>query len=196
MKSVQFKIKKLSRRQNRRKKPVILPIELIRRVIDSCKWVRNQLIIEILYVSSMRVKELVLLRVEDIKFELGEGYYHTIRCGKGGKLRAFYINREVLVKLGKELKGRTTGFAIQPKSGTGAKAMCTKAMYSVCRKAASQVEVDGKSPHINSHLLMHCYATHMAEHGYGREEIASISATLTDIQNDLKNRLHLIFKNK
>ena len=86
------------------KQPVkeIISDEMIERLRDNCKCVRDLAIIDLLYSTGIRVGELVGLNISDINFEERE----CVVYGKGDKERKVYFDAKAKLHLQNYIEGR------------------------------------------------------------------------------------------
>jgi len=122
---------------------------------------RNRAIFEVFYAGALRVSEVVNLRVEDVKLEMG---YVLVR-GKGDKER--------IVPLGRAAEESLTGYLRQARSvlaagksspllflAQGGRRITRQRIWQVVVAASAQV-----GRHASPHMLRHSCATHMVENG-------------------------------
>ena len=129
---------------------------------------RDKAMIELLYATGLRVSELVNLKVQEIHFEPG----YLLIVGKGGKQRAvpFGESSRLWMKRYQELGRSEFGrahFLREPVSefflNKYGKAMTRQAFWQIIKKYALSAEIDRKK--ISPHVLRHCFATHLLNHG-------------------------------
>lgn len=125
---------------------------------------RNQLILELFYMTGIRRSELIHLRLSDI--DLDNGYLKVL--GKGNKERLIPVTQRIKYLLNAYIHNRT-GFAREIQTNEpylfltdkGCK-MYPKLAYSIVNKyLALFATVEQKSPH----TLRHSFATHMMNGG-------------------------------
>jgi integrase/recombinase XerD len=123
--------------------------------------VRNRAMLEALYAAAMRVSELVNVRVEDTKLELG---YMLVR-GKGDKERIVPLGAPAQHALAEYLRdgrpalvGRRTGPELFLARG-GHKLTRQR----ICMIVGEASKAAGR--HASPHMLRHSAATHMVAHG-------------------------------
>ena len=144
-----------------KKLPTFLSYEDIRKVIDSIEetdalFIRNKMIIELLYATGIRVSELKNIKIKDINFS-----EKSIKVmGKGSKERIVFFNYLVLNNKGKEITVRGIELIIK----------------NVIDKACLKV-------HVSPHTFRHTFATHMLSNGCPLKSVqellghASLSST-------------------
>jgi len=124
---------------------------------------RNKTIITLLYVSGLRVSEIINLTYTDINYE--EGY---IRCiGKGNKEKIITVGESLKVILEPYtnnarkniLNGLTSPYIFV--NGEG-EPLSRQDIYNIVTKAKKKA---GIQMHVSPHTLRHCFATHMLENG-------------------------------
>jgi integrase/recombinase XerD len=128
---------------------------------DSALQSRDRCILEVLYAGGLRVSEVIGIRLEDVKLELG---YVMVR-GKGDKER--------IVPLGKASQRVLTRYLVDARTkllgnrssrnlfiGRGGKPLTRQRVWQVVRGAAP-----AGSRKASPHMLRHSCATHMVENG-------------------------------
>jgi integrase/recombinase XerD len=122
---------------------------------------RNRAVFEVFYAGALRVSEVVSLRMEDVKLDMG---YVLVR-GKGDKERIVPLGRsaqEVLSVYLREARpaltaGKTSPFLF---IAQGAKKITRQRVWQMVGTAS---ELSGR--HASPHMLRHSCATHMVENG-------------------------------
>lgn len=121
-------------------------------------YLRDRLILELMYGSGLRVSELIGLDWD--KVESSERMLRIF--GKGGKERItpFGVGVRSLLE---EWRIITGGKAEGPvfTSEKGAERLTVRTVHRIVLRAAARTGLHGVSPH----TLRHCFATHMLEHG-------------------------------
>ena len=122
---------------------------------------RNRAMLEVFYAGALRVSELVSLKVEDVKLEMG---YVLVR-GKGDKERIVPLGQSALRTLEEYLRSARPVLARSKLSGRvfiarGAKPITRQRVWQMVG-AASERAGRRASPH----MLRHSCATHMVENG-------------------------------
>lgn len=125
---------------------------------------RNKLILELFYVTGMRLSELINLKLSDVNL-----YYNTIKVlGKRNKERIIPLTLSIIEPVKSYIRERSAFlnekekisdlFFINNKGNT----FGPKSVYLIVRKYLGQVTtIDKKSPHV----LRHTFATHMLNNG-------------------------------
>lgn len=73
------------------KKPLtLLTLKEIKNLITSSKDEQDQMLIQLLYSSGLRVSEIIKLKKVDLYLDENKG---MVKNGKGGKNRVFYISQ-------------------------------------------------------------------------------------------------------
>lgn len=124
---------------------------------------RNNLIIELMYATGVRVSELVNITLDDIDFENKQ----INICGKGSYERVVYYNTETdkamnkyLTNLRKELlKGRESKYLILNKDG---EKITTRGIAKIIDNLINKVSIKIK---VSPHTLRHTFATHLLDNG-------------------------------
>ena len=130
---------------------------------------RNRVMLSLLYVSGMRISELIKLRITDIR---QESYLIAVQ-GKGGKGRLIPIPHEI-IKLIDDYSG-VMGSVLKSKNfqsddmflfpvcyGHSVKPMTRQACWSIIKKIWAKTNINKP---ISPHMLRHSLATHMLQHG-------------------------------
>lgn len=111
---------------------------------------RNQLIIQLLYLTGMRVSEFQQLRWSD--FVDREDRWQLTVIGKGKRVRSIYISKKnEFSKL----------FLVNNNSYVSGERLSSTHIYRIVRQAGERVGLKKFSPH----WLRHCHATHSLEAG-------------------------------
>ena len=141
----------------RKRLPVVLTKEEVRKLIDATKVRKSRLIIELLYASGLRVSECLALRLEDIEFEQRIGW---VRSGKGGKDRMFILSDQLAGELRTYLLegGLRSGLLFPGRAGT----MTARNIQRIIKDAAKSA---GILKAVTPHKLRHSFATHLREAG-------------------------------
>jgi len=123
--------------------------------------VRNRAMFEVFYAGALRVSEIVSLRMEDVKLEMG---YVLVR-GKGDKERIVPLGRSAQQSLTDYLRdarpvlaaGKTSPFLF---IAQGAKKITRQRVWQMVSATSAQT-----GRHASPHMLRHSCATHMVENG-------------------------------
>ena len=154
---------------------------------------RNKAIILLLYISGLRVSELLNLKYGDINMD--EGY---IRCiGKGNKEKIIYVGDALKVCLVKYneyrkqiLNGLISDYIFLNDEG---EKLSRQLIYDIVKKAAKEANI---KLNVTPHTLRHCFATHMIENGadirsvqemLGHASIATTQVYLNISSSTIKN---------
>lgn len=183
-----------------KKLPSFLSYEDIRKVIDSIEetdalFIRNKMIIELLYATGIRVSELKNIKIKDINFS-----EKSIKVmGKGSKERIVFFNNHSLIAINKYLENRgfNNDYLVLNNKGKeitvrGIELIIKNVIDKACLKV-----------HVSPHTFRHTFATHMLSNGCPLKSVqellghASLSSTeiYTHITDDyikseyLKNML-------
>jgi len=130
---------------------------------------RDQAMLEVLYAGGLRVSEVVSLRLEDLKLELG----HVLVRGKGDKERIVPLGRaaqdgiRAYLAEGREAltNGRISAMLFVRRGG----ARLTRQRVWQMVKSAS-----ASGRHASPHMLRHSCATHMVENGADLRTVQTI----------------------
>lgn len=150
-------------------------------------FIRDRLILELMYGSGLRVSELIGLNLEDIDFA-----ERILRIrGKGGKERIVPFGMPVRELVEEWLSARSITEGPLFASGKGAERLTVRTVHRVVMRAAARTGLYGISPH----TLRHCFATHMLERGaplrvvqemLGHESIATTQRYLSITTDQIK----------
>lgn len=148
------------------KKDRVLPKYLknddIKKMFDTCKNERDKLILELLYVTGIRVSELVSIKLKDINT-----YDKEIKIlGKGSKERIVMYSSDCAILLDKYLRGKrreldkhNSEYLILNKNGGG---MSTTSVREILNKLKLLSCTNSK---VTPHMLRHSFATDMLNNG-------------------------------
>ena len=130
---------------------------------QSAMGMRDKAMFELLYATGLRVTELVQLKISEIHFEPG----YLLIMGKGRKQRAVPFGESARVYLKKYLElGRPQVMKL-PVDGVFlsrfGKPMTRQAFWQMIKKYALQVGLERAK--VSPHVLRHCFATHLLNHG-------------------------------
>ena len=122
---------------------------------------RNRAMFEVFYAGALRVSEIVSLRMEDVKLEMG---YVLVR-GKGDKERIVPLGRSAQESLTVYLRDARPNLAAGRASpflfiAQGAKRITRQRVWQMVNTASAQT-----GRHASPHMLRHSCATHMVENG-------------------------------
>lgn len=138
---------------------------------DAPVGIRNNMMLTLLYVTGMRISELIALKISDIQFDTG---FLTISSGKGGKGRIVPIPQPVQVILREYIelthalltksKGQLifTDWLFPVVYGGKVKHITRQAFWSILKKIA---RASGMEKNISPHKLRHSLATHLLKNG-------------------------------
>lgn len=130
---------------------------------------RNRAMLEVFYAGALRVSEIVGVKLEDLKLDLG---YLMVR-GKGDKERIVPLGRSAQVAVSTYLKdsrpsiaqGRSSPFLFV---GRGAKPLTRQRVWQMVRESSNS----GRPA--SPHMLRHSCATHMVENGADLRTVQTI----------------------
>ncbi len=122
---------------------------------------RNRAMFEVFYAGALRVSEIVSLRMEDVKLEMG---YVLVR-GKGDKERIVPLGRSAQDSLTQYLRDARPALAAEKSSpflfiAHGAKKITRQRVWQMVSAASNNT-----GRHASPHMLRHSCATHMVENG-------------------------------
>ena len=137
---------------------------------NSALSIRNRAMFEVFYAGALRVSEIVSLKVEDVKLEMG----CVLVRGKGDKERIVPLGRSAQEALSLYLRESRPQLAGEKNSpvlfiARGAKKVTRQRVWQMV-KAASE----GTGRHASPHMLRHSCATHMVENGADLRTVQTI----------------------
>jgi len=151
---------------------------------------RDQVIMELLYGSGLRVSELVGLDRENLDLEIG-----LIRVlGKGSKERVVPVTNHAILAIEKYLKMRQDHSKILLLNYQGTR-LSARSVRRVLDKMVAKISME---QHVNPHMLRHSYATHMLDGGADlrsvQELLGHIKLSSTQIYTHLtRERLKKVY---
>lgn len=136
---------------------------------NSVLSLRNRAMFEVFYAGALRVSEIVSLKVEDVKLEMG----CVLVRGKGDKERIVPLGRSAQQALSAYLRDGRPQLAGERNSpvlfiARGAKRITRQRVWQMV-KAASE-----SGRHASPHMLRHSCATHMVENGADLRTVQTI----------------------
>ena len=130
---------------------------------------RDRAMLEVLYAAGLRVSELINLKLEDLKLEMG----HALVRGKGDKERMVPLGRaaqEAIRTYLTEARGVLLNGRISPILFVrrGGRAITRQRVWQMVKAASASTR------HASPHTLRHSCATHMVEHGADLRTVQTI----------------------
>jgi len=131
--------------------------------------IRNRAMFEVFYAGALRVSEIVSLKIEDVKLEMG----CVLVRGKGDKERIVPLGRSAQEALSAYLRDARPQLAGERNSpvlfiARGAKKITRQRVWQMVRAATE----NGR--HASPHMLRHSCATHMVENGADLRTVQTI----------------------
>jgi len=131
---------------------------------------RDRAMLEVFYAGALRVSEMVAVKLEDLKLDLG---YLLVR-GKGDKERIVPLGKsaqEILAEYMKHSRSLLMGERTSPLLflGRGARKLTRQRVWQMVRATSSSV---GRNA--SPHMLRHSCATHMVENGADLRTVQTI----------------------
>ncbi len=131
---------------------------------------RNRAMLEVFYAGALRVSEIVSLKLEDVKLDMG---YVLVR-GKGDKERIVPLGRSAQESLAQYFREARPKLAAGKGSPLlfitrGAKKLTRQRVWQMVGTASS-----GAGRHASPHMLRHSCATHMVENGADLRTVQTI----------------------
>ena len=156
--------RKLIRRDQHRKLPVVLSRDEVARLLNATTCLKHQAALSVAYGSGLRVSEVSLLKVRDVD---SERMLLRVEHGKGGQFRNAMLAADLLALLRQWWKlGRDQG--VMHRDGwlfpgeNAMKPISTRQLYRVVVDAARAAEI---AKRVGMHTLRHSFATHLLEDG-------------------------------
>jgi integrase/recombinase XerD len=156
---------------------------------------RDRAMLEVFYAGALRVSEVVLLKLEDLKLELG---YVLVR-GKGDKERIVPLGRAAQEIVQQYLQSARPVLAAEKSSAflfiaRGARGITRQRVWQMVNAASAQ-----SSRHASPHMLRHSCATHMVENGADLRTVQTIlghaDISTTQVYTHLAlDRLNRVYK--
>jgi len=154
----QWPVLNLIRAQKRKRLPVVLSTEEVRKLLSLVKIPRNRACLSTIYSCGLRISEALHLKVSDID---SERMVIEVRDSKGGKDRYVPLPHRTLDLLRKYwIKSRSKSWLFP--SSIKADHISVSAMQLCFRKVLRE---SGITKHATVHTLRHSYATHLLENG-------------------------------
>ena len=156
---------------------------------------RDRAMLEVFYAGALRVSEVINLKLEDLKLELG---YVLVR-GKGDKERIVPLGRAAQEIVQQYLLDARPALAAEKSSpflfiARGARPITRQRVWQVVNDASAQ-----SARHASPHMLRHSCATHMVENGADLRTVQTIlghaDISTTQIYTHLAlDRLNRVYK--
>jgi len=140
------------------KLPIILSIQEIQRMFDSCENLKHRVILALLYSCGLRVSELINLKWNHI--DRDRRIINVIQA-KGNKDRQVGLDNsieELLIRYWKEYKSKEYVL-----NGQSSLQYSSRSIGEVVNQLAENAGIKNKN--VYPHLIRHCYATHLLENG-------------------------------
>ncbi|MGC2109607.1 MAG: site-specific tyrosine recombinase XerD [Candidatus Korobacteraceae bacterium] len=156
---------------------------------------RDRAMLEVFYAAALRVSEIINLKLEDLKLELG---YVLVR-GKGDKERIVPVGRaaqEIVQQYLQNARPVLAGGKSSPYLliARGARGITRQRVWQIVNAASAQL-----SRHASPHMLRHSCATHMVENGADLRTVQTIlghaDISTTQVYTHLAlDRLNRVYK--
>jgi integrase/recombinase XerD len=146
------------------------PVAVSDRKVAAAIAARDRAMLEVLYAGALRVSEIIGVKQEDLKLDLG---YLLVR-GKGDKERIVPLGRAAQDALSGYMKDARRALLAGKSSpllfpGRSAKKLTRQRIWQIVRAASS-----GIGRHASPHMLRHSCATHMVENGADLRTVQTI----------------------
>ena len=202
---IKVNLSKIEHVKNEKVYPKIINFEDIKKMISSNENTilgnRNKTILTMLYITGLRVSELINLTYNDINFK--EGY---IRCiGKGNKEKIIVVGDLLSITLNnytnnvrtKILNGLHSKYIFVNSEG---EPLTRQTIYDIVIMCKEKANIKLK---VTPHTFRHCFATHMLENGadirsvqemLGHSDISTTQIYLNIAKNKIKEDYFKKFK--
>ena len=157
--------------------------------------VRDRAMLEVFYAGALRVSEVISLKIEDLKLEMG---YVLVR-GKGDKERIVPMGKSAQDVVQQYLRDARPVLAAGKSAPTlfiarGAKSISRQRVWQMVNAASAQ-----SGRHASPHMLRHSCATHMVENGADLRTVQTIlghaDISTTQVYTHLAlDRLNKVYK--
>lgn len=156
---VDWDVEQIPFQKSRRRLPVVLSRQEVRRLIDTTTTFRDRAILMTLYAGGLRTGEGVRLRVSDI-----DSHRMVIRVhqGKGRKDRYVMLSPRLLVNLRRYWRTHGSMLWLFPASRDPSKPLCRHLVSKHFQAAKKRA---GITKDVSPHSLRHSFATHLLERG-------------------------------
>ena len=151
------------------KLPEVLSKEEVRKMIDSIKNFKHQLMICFMYSSGLRVSELINMKVKDLNLEKNFGF---VRNGKGGKDRLITLSNNLIPAIKKLITNENLEERDYLFKSNRNRKYSIRTIQKIVDKSAKLCGIKRK---IHPHTLRHSFATHLIENGY---DVTNVQALL------------------
>lgn len=132
------------------RRPRLLTVEEIERLIAASETPFERAIVEVLYATAVRVSELVAIEVKDVDFA---GQTVRVEKGKGGKSRIVPFGEHARAALCTYLEERGEGFLFEHKGKPYSTSRISQVLYMLAKRA--------NVPGVHPHAFRRACATHM-----------------------------------
>lgn len=152
-----MKLKYIEYPRSEKKLPIILSQDEIQRMFDVCENQKHKVILLLLYAAGLRANELINLKWSHI--DRSRKIINVVD-GKGGKDRQIMLDEKlipVLVRYWREYKTKTYVLA-----GQSSDKYSKTSVLQVVKQLAEKAKIKKK---VWSHLIRHCFGTHLVEAG-------------------------------
>lgn len=167
--------------------------------IRKMQGIRDRAVLEVLYATGMRVSEVVNLKLDNVKLDVG-----FVRCiGKGNKERIIPLGKKAIESINRYLSDSRVSFLNKKESdflflNRFGNKISRQSLWKLIKKYAKSAKI--KNP-IKPHILRHSFATHLLEHGADLRSVqemlghSNISTTqiYTHINKDRLKTIHKTF---
>lgn len=160
------KIDRIPYPRSERKLPLVLSQDEIQRMFDVCENQKHKVILLLLYAAGLRANELINLKWSHI--DRSRMIINVVN-GKGGKDRQIMLDEKlipVLESYWKEYKTKTYIL-----SGQFSDKYSKTSVLQVVKQLAEKAEIKKK---VWTHLIRHCFGTHLVEAGVDIELIRDL----------------------
>lgn len=141
--------------------PIVLSIEEIQRMFTACENLKHKVILSLLYSCGLRVSELINLKWDHID---RSRMVINIHQGKGKKDRQVMLSPDLLPLLECYWKEyRSKEYVLNGQFPETELRYSDRSVGNVVKQLAAKAGLDSKR--VYTHLIRHCFATHLVEAG-------------------------------
>lgn len=143
------------------KLPIVLSVEEIQRMFNACENLKHKVILSLLYSAGLRVSELLNLKWSHI--DRSRMIINVVQ-GKGKKDRQVMLSPEIIPLLADYWKQyRSKEYVLNGQNPEIELKYSDKSVGQVIKKLAVKAGLSNKR--VYTHLIRHCFATHLVEAG-------------------------------
>ena len=174
----------LERPNKAKKLPEVLTEFEVLMILKSTPNIKHKTILSLLYSGSLRIGELIALRIQDVVWDKN---YLFVRGGKGKKDRITLLSEHVALLLKKYMQSYKPNYWVI--ESPGRKQYSDSSVRAILRSSAKHA---GLQKRVYPHMLRHSFATHLLEKGtdlrYIQELLGHGSSKTTEIYTHVSKK--------